>query len=210
MKKLKLVIRINIIILLIITLSIVSRAEQIKQEKAKSKLEQAIKEVSVEEKTADISTVKDKIKKDVSNSKITNEDSTEFPIYTIVDGYEFKVEENNKIENIENNKPENIEEEKPENKENDNSDENIKNNNEKENNKPPEYKLLVEYQDDTKTDKGITISTTKDGIVTISGKSTEKLFIKISKNIKITDNAKAFEEWAKEDRYNNRKRQNNK
>ena len=192
MKKFKWFVFTNTILLLIVTLINVTRIDQLNRENARAKLEQAINEVPLEENLGNASIVKEKIKNDVSNSKIINEDTNEFPVYTSVDGYEFKVKEDGKIENVENiKKDEEITNNdiKNEVEKNEDSSENIINKNQ----------TLVKYIDETKTDKGITISTTKEGLVTINGKSTEKLFIKISNNINITNNiTKDFEEWKDE------------
>lgn len=198
MKKLKWFIFINVILLLIATLITVTKTDQLSRQASKIKLEQAINETPLEENVGDAQIVKDKIKNDVSNSKIINEDTNKFPVYTKVDGYDFKVEENGKVEDV----YQVINNEDISNKQENNvneADGNNENGSNKEENKEKE-ETMIKYKNETKEGKGITISTTKDGIVTINGKSTEKLFIKISNGINITDKIeKDFENW-KEDK----------
>lgn len=186
----KVFIAINLIVLLIIILGISVMNTETRAEGAKEKLKQAVNESYTEEKL-NINELKNNIEKNIDNSKILNKNTEKFPVHTIVDGYEFKVEENGDVQpKEENNKTENNEEvNEIENKDDVKKDDEITN----------EVKTIVKYQDDEKTDKGITISTKKDGTVNINGKSTDKLFIKISNNIQISNNVKSFEKWQEED-----------
>ena len=186
----KVFIGINLIVLLLIILGILAMNTETRAEGAKEKLQQVINESYTEDRL-DINELKNNIEKDIDNSRVLNKNTQKFPVHTVVDGYEFKVEENGNIkteENVnENNNNEQVN--------------NVQNEEETKDDKetPKKVETIVKYQDDEKEGNGITISTTKEGIVTINGKSTDKLFIKISNNIQISNNAKSFEKWQEED-----------
>lgn len=199
MKKSKLIIFITLLLIFILLLVVILRRDtQIRQTQIKRELEQAVNKSYVEDDLLDISKLKDNIEKDVSNAKVVNKDTTQFPVHTTVDEYDFKIDENGNVE-TENGNTE-IESGNVENENTviDNKEENT-NNDEEEDVNIKNSETIVKYKNDTQIGKGIEISTTEDGMVTITGKSTEKLFIKISNNIQISDTAKDFEKWKQED-----------
>lgn len=185
MRKRKLLIFITLILIFILLLVVIlKRDTQIRQTEIKRQLEQAVNKSYAEDDKLDISKLKDNIESDVTNAKIVNKDTAQFPVHTTVNEYDFKIDENGNVET--GNPADNSEQENTNN--NDKQDENAKN---------PEP--IVKYKNDTQTGKGIQISTTEDGNVTINGKSTEKLFIKISNNIQISNTADDFEKWKQQD-----------
>lgn len=201
-----------ILLLLVVNLSEVNKVQ------AQTQLEQAINKSYNDENELDIESLKDNIRNDIPNAEVINEEISKFPIQTVVDGYEFKIEEDGKIENIDNSS-ENLQNKVADDDENNNiynevnnnSIENNDNNNlinnelnneeniEDEPTKEEENLSLVKYTNDVKEDKGISILTTENGIVTINGTSTKKLFIKISNGIEISNTAESFNKWKEED-----------
>lgn len=172
MRKNKIVIFIIIEIILLTIFIMLMETTQAKEQQAKSKLEQAVNKSYIQDKL-DAQSLKNNIEKEIKGASIPNKQTTQFPVQAVVDGYEFQIEENGNIESAD------IMEDT--------------------NQMLEDIENIVKYQNETKSDKGITIETTKDGLVTISGKSTEKLFVKISNNIQISDNAKDFEKWKQDD-----------
>jgi len=176
---------------------------QATEEESRVKLQQAVDKSYIEEDKVGLENLKSNIKKDISTAKVVDEDAKQFPVQTVVDGYEFKVEENGNIESVKN---ENSDDEN-QNLNNTNSQvNNIISNEINDENKTvideegaSIKETLVKYKNDEKTAFGITISTNEDGVVKINGKSTKKLFIKISNNIQITDRIEDFIKWKEEE-----------
>lgn len=181
-KRGKLVIFILIESISIIIFIMLMNSAQATKEEAKSKLEDVINKSYSQDNKVDIGKLKDNIETNINTAKVVNRQATQFPIQTVIDGFEFTVDENGNIDD--------------ENKEELPNDEKIGSSEPEESYKKT---TIVKYKNDVKTDKGITISTTEDGVVTINGKSTEKLFIKISNNIQISDTVADFENWKQED-----------
>lgn len=176
--------------------------EQVTEDESRVKLQQAVDKSYIEEDKVGLEDLKSNIKKDISTAKVVNENTSQFPIETIVDGYEFKVEEDGNIEPVKDESENN----KDESENNKNEILNEVNNEIADDNQnitgdestTPE-ETLVKYKNDEKTAFGITISTNEDGVVKINGKSTKKLFIKISNNIQITDRIEDFIKWKEEE-----------
>lgn len=176
--------------------------EQVTEDESRVKLQQAVDKSYIEEDKVGLEDLKSNIKKDISTAKVVNENTSQFPIETIVDGYEFKVEEDGNIEPVKDESENN----KDESENNKNEILNEVNNEIADDNQnitgdestTPE-ETLVKYKSDEKTKFGITIATNEDGTVKINGKSAKKLFIKISNNIQITDNAEDFIKWKEEE-----------
>lgn len=215
-----------ILAILILLLVVISREDkilklqEIEYNEARKQLEKVVEDSYIED-TLDAIILKDNIEQNIENASVSKKEG--FPIDTVIDGFEFEIEQNGNI----NDKQENSEEtpeigndtvESNNIIENSIIDNNITNNNTINNNtieepiEPdknpeeddpsqdpiPEEEGIIKYNDETKTYNGIHISTTKEGIVTITGKTTQQLFIKISNNVQIANNVNLFSKWEEE------------
>lgn len=217
-KTLKIIIFISLLIFLTITFLLINVNDKISYEEARKKLEKVVESsYNPQTNTVSISKFKDNIKNDSESSEVINSETTDFPIITSVDKHKFKVQENGDIEDAKNTASiVNNDETKIENTSDDINNintENIVNNVNTENNtienkiysnneiingnntiddsgnNNESEKTAIKFMiNDTKTDKGVTVNTSEDGTVTLNGKPTSHVFIKISKGIKIDTN----------------------
>lgn len=199
--KLRLVIFISIILLLLLTYIIVNKNDQIQYYDAKQQLEKVInKSYDENTNTVDEGVLKENIKQDLPDSKLSTPKDTKFPVIANVKGHQFEVLESGKIEEpkvIEttdtnnNNQEEIVTQNISNNNVNQNEVQNSANtinnvNTSLENiilDNGNSNEIFLNFLEETKSYKGVDVTVQKDGTISFNGNAQDRIFIKVTNGI---------------------------